>query len=511
LLDTLNLPISQPSIFQVLSLLDSTNKTIAHVPIDPVLPVPALLQPVLDSTSPGPSVLPISDTVYLYFINSKEHQLNTSARVIVTSPTGTFLEACPDTGSPISLISRQSLVHFPSTALYQSLYTVQLNGISDRPTTSTFVKIPVRFQTTKSGESVEFIAEAYIVEKLGIDMLLGNAFLRSHQLHIQWASHPEGMDYLRYYTSWIPITVLSKQRISRARIYVQEAVTILPGHGMNIKVDYRRLTPSVDGYYVRPQPIQDLPLNTFGSLVSGVLDGQPKPIPFANFGLTPIRLRIGQCIGMLEPCSPAPTRYDVYLGLAEIFEGISPVPEQPEGKHPDGWPYTVPHPAPHIDLDKAHISDYWGTDYQDKVRAIIKEHGTLFREQLGKFNDGIQMPVPFKEGVDVKDLKQVLYNLSPKDCKAMDDILDLLKKIGVVEDVPLGVPSPASSPAFVVWRDSKPRVVVDLRRVNTKLKLDAYPLLQQDDILQAMHGCHIFSSLDLTKSFFQQPLKPEDR
>jgi hypothetical protein len=93
----------------------------------------------------------------------------------------------------------------------------------------------------------------------------------------------------------------------------------------------------------------------------------------------------------------------------------------------------------------------------------------------------------------------------------MDDILDPLKKIGVVEDVPLGKPSPVSSPAFVVWRDGKARVVVDLRRVNTKLQLDAYPLPRQDDILQKMHGCQIFSSLDMTKSFFQQRIRPEDR
>jgi hypothetical protein len=32
----------------------------------------------------------------------------------------------------------------------------------------------------------------------------------------------------------------------------------------------------------------------------------------------------------------------------------------------------------------------------------------------------------------------------------MDDILNPLKKIGVVEDVPLGKPSLVSSPAFII-------------------------------------------------------------
>ena len=49
----------------------------------------------------------------------------------------------------------------------------------------------------------------------------------------------------------------------------------------------------------------------------------------------------------------------------------------------------------------------------------------------------------------------------------MDSILDPLVDQGRIEKVPLGTPSPASSSAFVVWKAGKPRVVVDLRKVNT--------------------------------------------
>jgi hypothetical protein len=86
-----------------------------------------------------------------------------------------------------------------------------------------------------------------------------------------------------------------------------------------------------------------------------------------------------------------------------------------------------------------------------------------------------------------KSLKQGPYSLSLKDLRAMDKMLDPLKEIGVVEDVPLGSPSPVSSPAFVIWRDDKPRVVVDMRRLNERLYVDVYPLPKQDDILAAMN------------------------
>lgn len=51
-----------------------------------------------------------------------------------------------------------------------------------------------------------------------------------------------------------------------------------------------------------------------------------------------------------------------------------------------------------------------------------------------------------------------------------------------IEKVPLTAAAPFASPAFVVWKGTKPRVVVDMRRLNTKVIPNAYPLPRQDDI-----------------------------
>jgi hypothetical protein len=92
----------------------------------------------------------------------------------------------------------------------------------------------------------------------------------------------------------------------------------------------------------------------------------------------------------------------------------------------------------------------------------LQSHASLFRKELRRFNDGILMPIPFKEGVDISDLKQAPYPMSPRDKKVIDEMLDPLTKIGVVEKVPLGKPCLASAPVFLVWRNDKPRLVVDL-------------------------------------------------
>jgi hypothetical protein len=117
------------------------------------------------------------------------------------------------------------------------------------------------------------------------------------------------------------------------------------------------------------------------------------------------------------------------------------------------------------------------------------------------------MPILFKPGVNIKDLRQTPFSLSIKDRANINIILDPLKEAGVIEDVPLGQPSLAVSPAFIVYRNVLNnklilRYVVDLRRVNTKLYINAYPLPKQDNILIAIGGSAIFSILNITKSFF---------
>ena len=94
---------------------------------------------------------------------------------------------------------------------------------------------------------------------------------------------------------------------------------------------------------------------------------------------------------------------------------------------------------------------------------------------------------------------------------ACDEVLRPLGEAGCVRTLPLGEPSPAASPVFVVYIKGKPRVVVDLRKVNARLRPDAYPLPKQDDILGALGGAGIFTSLDITKSFFQQRILESDQ
>ena len=140
--------------------------------------------------------------------------------------------------------------------------------------------------------------------------------------------------------------------------------------------------------------------------------------------------------------------------------------------------------------------------YKKRIQQVIDQEVDLFSSKLSKFNDEVTMLIPFKDESDVKGLKQSLYSLFRRDQKALNSVMNPLKTDSRIEDVPLKQLSVTSSPAFVVWKGNKPCVVINLYKVNTKLYPDAYLLPKQDQVLNAIGGSMIFSSMNIVKGFF---------
>jgi hypothetical protein len=121
---------------------------------------------------------------------------------------------------------------------------------------------------------------------------------------------------------------------------------------------------------------------------------------------------------------------------------------------------------------------------------------------LDCFNNGIDIPIPFYKDTNISDLKQIPYGFSKYNRDTIDAILNPLQKTGIIKPVLLEQPLPYILPGFIIYRDRKPRFIVDLYRVNTKLYQDTYPLPKQNDILEAIGRGSVFLYLDITKSFF---------
>ena len=86
----------------------------------------------------------------------------------------------------------------------------------------------------------------------------------------------------------------------------------------------------------------------------------------------------------------------------------------------------------------------------------------------------------------------------------------------VTEMLRLGVIEPSTSnyvnPVVVVRKpDGKIRFCLDFRRLNSKTFFDAEPVPNQEDILNKVGNARYITKLDLTKGFWQIPIKEEDR
>jgi hypothetical protein len=244
-----------------------------------------------------------------------------------------------------------------------------------------------------------------------------------------------------------------------------------------------------------------------GSVLAVVVRADEAFLPFSNFSCRDIIIREAEELGItLIHNDPRPSS-TLCLLIEAIFKGL---PSHDEADTTDLL-FDVQPPEDLADVSQARVSSDWGPEYEGQVRALLEKHRSLFRPELGSFNDGIEMPIPFRDDVDLSKLKQSPYNLSLRDQEAINKVIDPLVEQGRVKRVPLGKPSAAASPAFMVWKKGKPRVVVDLRKVNSALYPDAYPLPKQDTVLQALRGGVVFSSFNIVKSFFQQPIYEKDQ
>ena len=85
--------------------------------------------------------------------------------------------------------------------------------------------------------------------------------------------------------------------------------------------------------------------------------------------------------------------------------------------------------------------------------------------------------------------------------------MDKWIQLGVIEPSK----SPWAAPAFIVYRNRKPCMGIDYRKLNEIAISVEFPLPKQEDILQALEGSQWLSTLDALAEFTQVRVEPKER
>ncbi|HXP51692.1 MAG TPA: reverse transcriptase domain-containing protein, partial [Bacteroidia bacterium] len=96
---------------------------------------------------------------------------------------------------------------------------------------------------------------------------------------------------------------------------------------------------------------------------------------------------------------------------------------------------------------------------------------------------------------------------TPAKREVMDTQMDTWLSNGVISPSK----SPWGAPAFIVYRNGKPRMVIDYRKLNEMMIPDEFPIPKQEDILQALTGSQWLSTLDALAGFTQVTIAKKDR
>uniref|UniRef100_A0AAQ4PTP4 ribonuclease H n=1 Tax=Gasterosteus aculeatus aculeatus TaxID=481459 RepID=A0AAQ4PTP4_GASAC len=180
---------------------------------------------------------------------------------------------------------------------------------------------------------------------------------------------------------------------------------------------------------------------------------------------------------------------------AESVALVSAVPEREE-LGPEVPKAADPTPLPY----EARLSE----DQRMDIAQLQKQFADVFSPLPGR-TDLIAHRIETPPGVTVRSRP---YRMPEHKRKVVQGELASMLEMGVIEESHSAWCSPI---VLVPKKDGSVRFCVDYRRVNNVSRFDAYPMPRVDELLDRLGSARFFTTLDLTKGYWQIPLSPESK
>ncbi|THH30850.1 hypothetical protein EUX98_g3348 [Antrodiella citrinella] len=151
-------------------------------------------------------------------------------------------------------------------------------------------------------------------------------------------------------------------------------------------------------------------------------------------------------------------------------------------------------------LDVGDLPEHLREEAFAMLKRRIKAFG--FDGRLGHLET--RCNIRTKEGT--QPIAVPMYASSPAKRQVIEEQLEKWFEQEVIEPSK----SPWSAPVVIIYRNGKPRFCVDYRKLNTMTIPDEFPIPRQNEILSALSGAQVLSSLDALSGFTQIEMAEED-
>lgn len=492
-----------------------------------------------------------------------------------------ILKVIIDSGSDITLISRealQALSSKPKVHVGQKINLVQVTGNS---TISGYVNIDLFFETPDG--CVKINVDAYVVNGMTTPFILGNDFADQYSISIV---RRNGSSYLVFgdtgrelevESSTAPSIVdlqgrtfqvrvlpeatsrLAKQRkhrwsqkirrqrkraINQGEVRARERVVIPPESSTRVPVD-ASFSLKGNELFIERLIKQDNNQRSFYGSPDSLISKDEAFLHISNFSDSPVVISKGDIVGKAhnprnwldrwQDDSSSKLRH-AYL-IRELAQAQSPKaslmgtsghmiqsrsdvtskaqrnasePDDPASSEPiEGGPKAADLPPEATSsseiLNSLDISPHLTREQKEQLESIILNNALAFGLDGRLGNNDARVEIRLKP--DAQPVSLPPFPVSPANREVMDKQMDSWIQLGVIEPSE----SPWAAPAFIVYRNNKPRMVIDYRKLNSMVIPDEFPLPKQDDIMQALSGSQWLTTLDALSGFTQLIVREDSR
>jgi hypothetical protein len=450
---------------------------------------------------------------------------------------------CLDTGAGMSLVDRQWLTeNCPDAMILTRTSSVSVRGIDNRTQkTSSYVVLQLfvpGYDTTDNRiKLAEIRREFNIVGDLRSKMIVGEDFLEPEGIVIDSQARKASVKWCSNFAFKVQITEKGRQILHR-RVSTQGRVSVAPGARAPVPIKCKPLPADRDCEFTPVYEMHTNDLAEAGGFLRAVIDNRTECVVFHNRSEHTVVVQKGLRIGYVtdftlqsyHACAAFdpeehPALFDAALSGTWIDRRCPDI--EKNGKldndvcameHPwehDSRDYCEVHiaenaasrPADNVNLNS---TDVINESQVQQLRNVVSRFATIFEDRgtVTRETDEEHMRITLKPGVQLPNKGP--YNNSTKHRAVMDTTFDKHHgdgKMGWLEPERACV----ASPAFVVWQSLKGRVVMDIHGLNAAVWKDPYPMPHQEDILQALKGCHWLTTLDLTAAFMQRALRKDSQ